>query len=75
MARRLIAISFIYVCTVVGWMVLAGTMWNRTETQDEKLQDSVRQLWGEFAVAVVADCLCGNYVGDESEGVYDAGEE
>jgi len=46
MARRLIAVSFIYVCTVAGWMVLAGTMWDRTKKQDEKLQTSVSQLWG-----------------------------
>ncbi|MCP4709370.1 MAG: hypothetical protein GY869_12145 [Planctomycetes bacterium] len=46
MVRRLIAISFIYVCTALGWILLAETMWDRTNQQDQKLQASVSQLWG-----------------------------
>jgi len=46
MAKRILVISFIYVCTVAGWIILAGTMFVRTEIQDEKLRDAVGQLWG-----------------------------
>jgi hypothetical protein len=46
MMKRILAISFIYVCTAVGWIILAGATLVRTETQDEKLRDDVGQLWG-----------------------------
>ena len=46
MGKRILAISFIYVCTAVGWIILAGTTLVRTERQDEKLRDAVGQLWG-----------------------------
>ncbi len=46
MTKRIIAISFIYGCTVVAWMFLAGTMMIRSETQDVKLRGAVGQLWG-----------------------------
>jgi len=46
MGKHILAISFIYVCTAVGWIILAGTTLVRTERQDEKLRDAVGQLWG-----------------------------
>ncbi|KPK75500.1 MAG: hypothetical protein AMJ79_11080 [Phycisphaerae bacterium SM23_30] len=46
MVKRIMAVCFIYVCVAGGWMVLAGTMFVRTEAQDQKLQASVGQLWG-----------------------------
>ena len=46
MFKRILAISFIYVCTVVGWIILAGSMMLRTETQDDRLRDAVGELWG-----------------------------
>ncbi len=46
MIKRILAITFIYVCTVVGWAILAGTMLVRTETQDNRLHSAVGQLWG-----------------------------
>jgi len=46
MSKRILAITFIYVCTVVAWAILTGTMIVRTQTQDEKLREAVGQLWG-----------------------------
>lgn len=46
MGKRIFAISFIYVCTSLGWIILAGTTIMRTGRQDEKLRDAVGQLWG-----------------------------
>jgi hypothetical protein len=46
MFKRIAAITFIYFCTVVGFVILSGTVIVRTETQDSKLRSAVRQLWG-----------------------------
>lgn len=46
MIRRIFAISFIFACTALGWIILAGTMIVRTDRQDEKLRIAVGQLWG-----------------------------
>lgn len=46
MGKRILAISFIYVCTALGWIILSGTMMLRIEAQDDKLRDAVGQLWG-----------------------------
>jgi len=46
MIRRIFAISFIFACTALGWIILAGTMIVRTDNQDEKLRTAVGQLWG-----------------------------
>ncbi len=46
MGKRIFAISFIYVCTALGWIILSGTMMLRIEAQDDKLKDAVGQLWG-----------------------------
>lgn len=40
------AVTFIYICTVAGWAILAGTMLVRTDTQDKQLHSAVGQLWG-----------------------------
>ncbi len=46
MSKRILAITFIYVCSALAWMILAGTMKLRTDRQDRKLRDAVAQLWG-----------------------------
>ncbi|MCI0623019.1 MAG: cell envelope integrity protein CreD [Acidobacteria bacterium] len=46
MIKRLIAIVFIYVCTVVAWMILGSTVMFRTDSQDQKMKGAVSQLWG-----------------------------
>ena len=46
MGKRILVISFIYVCTALVWIILASTTLLRTRSQDEKLRDAVGQLWG-----------------------------
>ena len=46
MVKRIFAIGFIYACTAIGWFLLAGTMFVRSENQDDKLRGAVGQLWG-----------------------------
>jgi inner membrane protein involved in colicin E2 resistance len=46
MAKKILAIFFIYCCTCLSWMVLGSVMKVRTTTQDSKLQSMVGQLWG-----------------------------
>src|SRR5438132_8122123 len=46
MVRRIIAIAFVYLIAVAGWVFLAGTITYRTNNQDESLKRDVQQLWG-----------------------------
>jgi len=46
MTKRILAITFIYVCSAVAWMILAGAIKLRTDRQDTKLRKAVAQLWG-----------------------------
>ena len=46
MIKRIFAVSFIFACTALCWIILAGTMIVRTDKQDEKLRTAVGQLWG-----------------------------
>ena len=46
MAKRIIAIGFVYLIAVVGWITLAGTISYRTDNQDSALKHEVGQLWG-----------------------------
>src|SRR5579871_975668 len=46
MVKRLCAILFIFVCTSIGWMVLGGTIWNRTNSSGERTRGSVQSIWG-----------------------------
>lgn len=41
---------FIYVCTSIGWMILAGTVLVRTNTQSFRLREAVSRLWGTSQV-------------------------
>jgi inner membrane protein involved in colicin E2 resistance len=45
-ASRLFAIGFIFCCVSVGWMVLGGTVVQRTGEFDGRLAQEVGQLWG-----------------------------
>ena len=58
MSKRIGAIVFIYVCTSIGWMILAGTVLVRTEGQGLKLKRAVGRLWGTMQAqqAPVARC-------------------
>lgn len=46
MTGRIIAISFIFICTTVAWFILGGTVIQRTESSDSNLRNQVGQLWG-----------------------------
>lgn len=46
MSKQIIAIAFIFVCTSIAWVILGGTTELRTSTQDGKLKNEVRALWG-----------------------------
>jgi hypothetical protein len=46
MLKRIIAIAFVYLVAVVGWIALAGTITYRTDNQDESLKHEVGRLWG-----------------------------
>lgn len=43
---RLVAISFIYVCTAVAWLILGATLDYRTNTADGSLRGKVASIWG-----------------------------
>ncbi len=48
MFKRIVAIVFIYICTVIAWAILGGAMHMRSSTQDTKLKYEVADLWGNF---------------------------
>jgi inner membrane protein involved in colicin E2 resistance len=47
MVKTILAIAFVYLTAVVGWITLAGTISYRTDHQDETLKKEVGQLWGK----------------------------
>ena len=46
MLKHISAIIFIYFCSAIAWLVLGGTVQNRTHDQDDKLRKDVQQIWG-----------------------------
>ena len=46
MIKRIFAVFFIYICIVIAWMTLGGTVQYRTNKQDMDLRQAVGQLWG-----------------------------
>jgi inner membrane protein involved in colicin E2 resistance len=46
MARRILALAFIFICTSIAWIILGGVTSGRTYHQDMKLRTAVGQLWG-----------------------------
>lgn len=46
MVKKLIALIVIFVFTVIAWTILGSVTMSRTYTQDNKLKDSVGDLWG-----------------------------
>jgi len=58
MSKRILAITFIYVCSALGWMILAGTMKLRTDRQDRKLRNAVAQLWGAKQTQLAPSVYC-----------------
>lgn len=50
MKQRIGAITFIYICTTIAWIVLAGTVFQRSDSLDLRLREEVGQLWGSSLV-------------------------
>src|SRR5215216_3305669 len=46
MTKRVIAVSFIFVCTSIAWMVLGGTIFQRTYDSGPSAANSVASTWG-----------------------------
>ena len=46
MLKRIVAISFIFVCASAAWMVLGATIFARTYDSDQQLEGQVASLWG-----------------------------
>lgn len=68
MVRRILAISFIYVCTAVGWIILSSVMMVRTHTQDGKLIGSVEKLWGTVQIQQAPLVYCKSVEPYKAEG-------
>ena len=46
MIKRLAAITFIFVCCSVAWLILGGTVTHRTDTSGSVQSGAVGELWG-----------------------------
>ena len=46
MVKRLAALTFIFLCTAIAWIILGGTIQQRTYSYDQKLRQKVSHLWG-----------------------------
>jgi inner membrane protein involved in colicin E2 resistance len=44
--RRIAAISFIFICTTIAWMILGSTIYSRTGSSNEHLEGRVASTWG-----------------------------
>jgi inner membrane protein involved in colicin E2 resistance len=46
MTKRIIAITFIFICASVAWLILGGTIFSRTYSLDSIGEDHVSSTWG-----------------------------
>ncbi len=46
MLKRIIAITFIFICTSVAWAILGGTIFNRTYSSNSVSRNRVASTWG-----------------------------
>jgi hypothetical protein len=44
--RRIAAISFIFICTTIAWLILGSTIYSRTGSSNEHLEGRVASTWG-----------------------------
>jgi len=49
-AKRIFALSFIFACTTVAWMILGATIFQRTYDQDGSLRSKVSSTWGTVQI-------------------------
>lgn len=50
MLKRLAAIVFIFVCTTIAWAILGATIFSRTYSVGDRLEDRVAASWGSKQV-------------------------
>jgi len=48
--RHIAALIFIFICTTVAWMILGGTIMDRTRSSDRRLEGHVSSTWGTAQV-------------------------
>jgi hypothetical protein len=46
LVRYIAALSFIFVCTAIAWIILASTIMERTNSSDNQLKGHVASTWG-----------------------------
>jgi hypothetical protein len=46
MTKRIIAITFIFICTSVAWFILGGTVFSRTYSSGFAADSKVVSTWG-----------------------------
>src|ERR1700681_3567900 len=46
MFKRIAAISFIFICATIAWMILGATIVGRTDSSSERLRGRVQSVWG-----------------------------
>lgn len=46
MIKRIAALTFIFVCTTVAWVILGATIFARTYSADDRLENKVASSWG-----------------------------
>jgi len=46
MTKRIAAITLIFICASIAWMILGGTIFSRTYSIDEIAEDRVASTWG-----------------------------
>jgi inner membrane protein involved in colicin E2 resistance len=44
--KRIAALTFIFVCTTVAWVILGATIFARTYSADDRLENKVASSWG-----------------------------
>src|SRR6476659_729878 len=46
MTKRIIAITFIFICTSIAWVILGGTIFSRTYDSGASSSNRVASTWG-----------------------------
>ena len=46
MVKRLFAIAFIFACASIAWLILGGTISERTHSSADRLRGRVQSVWG-----------------------------
>jgi hypothetical protein len=44
--KRIAGIAFIFLCTSAAWMILAASIWSRTNDSNQKLTPNMASIWG-----------------------------